>query len=78
MQDELKCLSEKGFVEESYAYVACMAVDRNARCAPSHRKPRDCLERLAHHTMDAFSSVESLTACGLLSPWTMAARVSDQ
>ncbi|BDA46003.1 hypothetical protein COCOBI_08-0950 [Coccomyxa sp. Obi] len=30
-KDELKCLADKGFLEESYAYVACMAVDRSAR-----------------------------------------------
>ncbi|EIE24293.1 acyl-CoA N-acyltransferase [Coccomyxa subellipsoidea C-169] len=46
-KEELNCLAEKGFAEESYAYVACMAVDRNARRGGAASALLGAAERMA-------------------------------
>lgn len=47
MQEELRILQEKGFEEESYAYVACMAVSRNARRSGAATALLGAAERMA-------------------------------
>ena len=47
MQEELRILQEKGFAEESYAYVACMAVAREARRSGAATALLGAAERMA-------------------------------
>jgi ribosomal protein S18 acetylase RimI-like enzyme len=46
-QEELRSLAAKGFREESYAYVACMAVERGARRGGAASALLGAAERLA-------------------------------
>ena len=47
MQEELKVLREKGFEEDSYAYLACMAVARDARRSGAATALLGAAERMA-------------------------------
>ncbi len=47
VQEELKVLREKGFEEESYAYLACMAVARDARRSGAATALLGAAERMA-------------------------------
>lgn len=47
LQDELKYLEDRGFQEESYAYVACMAVDPEARRSGAASALLGAAERMA-------------------------------
>ncbi len=47
MQEELRVLQENGFEEDSYAYVACMAVDREARRTGAATALLGAAERMA-------------------------------
>ena len=47
MQEELRVLQENGFEEDSYAYVACMAVDRDSRRTGAATALLGAAERMA-------------------------------
>ena len=47
MQEELRVLQENGFEEDSYAYVACMAVDRESRRTGAATALLGAAERMA-------------------------------
>lgn len=47
VQEELKVLRERGFKEDSYAYLACMAVARDARRSGAATALLGAAERMA-------------------------------